>query len=269
MPVNKLSNKVYSVGVMNPSLRIFDIVMQAKYGTSYNAYFIDDVKTALVETVHEDFFEEYIYNVGLLTDVGNIDYLIVNHTELDHSGSIKKLLEICPGITIVCTMAAKKYLAKILNRDFNCITVKHGEELDLGKNKLTFTVAPLLHWPDTMMTYHTGDKVLFSCDVLGAHFCEPEGTDDKIHYFAEYLSEFKYYYDCIFGPFKPYVLAGLDKIKDLNIEIIAPSHGPVLVENIGDRIEDYRKWSAPQEIKENKQWLFYMHLLTAAQNSLR
>lgn len=245
MAVAKISNRVYSVGVMNPSLRVFDIVMEARYGTSYNAYLIDDRKTALVETVHSDYFEEYIYNVGQLADVGDIDYLIMNHTELDHSGSIKKLLEINPNITIVCTAAAKKYLSAILNSEFKCQVVKDGDQLCLGRSTIKFVVAPMLHWPDSMMTYLPEDNVLFSCDFLGCHFCEPEVTDDKIHYYDKYLQEFKYYYQGIFSPFKDYVLNGLDKIKDFQLDIVAPSHGPVLVEGIEDRMDDYRRWSQP------------------------
>lgn len=246
MGINRVSDNVYSVGVMNPSLRVFDIIMEARYGTSYNAYLINDKKTVLVETVHEDYFDEYIYNIGLLADIGAIDYLIVNHTELDHTGGIKKLLEICPKLTIVCSMPAKKYLTAILNCDFSCITVKHGDELNIGNTTLKFAVAPMLHWPDSMMTYHPNDKVLFSCDFLGCHFCEPQLTDDKIHYKKEYLEEFAYYYQGIFGPFKPFVLEGIEKIKDFALDVVAPSHGPILVEGIKDRIADYKKWSTPK-----------------------
>ena len=216
MGITKISDNVYSVGVINPSLRVFDIIMESKYGTSYNAYLITGKKNVLVETVHEDYFEEYIYNIGCLVDISNIDYIIMNHTELDHSGSLTKLLEINPNITVVCTPAAEKYLKSITNIDFKCKTVKHKEKIEIGQNSnIEFIVAPLLHWPDSMMTYFENDNILFSCDFLGAHFCEPSMLEKNIHYKKEYLNEFKYYYDCIFGPFKSYVLAGLDKIKDL------------------------------------------------------
>lgn len=247
MSVTPITENVYSVGVMNPSLRVFDIVMESKYGTSYNAYLINDKKTALVETVHLDYFDEYLYNLGQLTDIGTIDYLIMNHTELDHSGGVLKLLELNPKMTIVCTMAAKKYLSAITNTEFNCMTVKNGDEIDLGNGKVKFVVAPLLHWPDSMMSYYEKENVLFSCDFLGAHFCEPEVKDEYIKYKKEYLQEFEYYYNGIFGPFKPYVLAGLDKIADLEPVAICPSHGPVLVEGIKDRIADYKRWSTPAE----------------------
>ncbi len=248
MGITKISDNVYSVGVINPSLRVFDIIMESKYGTSYNAYLITGKKNVLVETVHEDYFEEYIYNIGCLVDISNIDYIIMNHTELDHSGSLTKLLEINSNITVVCTPAAEKYLKSITNRDFKCKTVKHKEKIEIGPNSnIEFIVAPLLHWPDSMMTYFENDNILFSCDFLGAHFCEPSMLEKNIHYKKEYLNEFKYYYDCIFGPFKSYVLAGLDKIKDLEISAICPSHGPVITESIKDRINDYRKWSTKEQ----------------------
>lgn len=248
MGITKISDNVYSVGVINPSLRVFDIIMESKYGTSYNAYLITGKKNVLVETVHEDYFEEYIYNIGCLVDISNIDYIVMNHTELDHSGSLTKLLEINPNITVVCTPAAEKYLKSITNRDFKCKTVKHKEKIEIGQNSnIEFIVAPLLHWPDSMMTYFENDNILFSCDFLGAHFCEPSMLEKNIHYKKEYLNEFKYYYDCIFGPFKSYVLAGLDKIKDLEISAICPSHGPVITESIKDRINDYRKWSTKEQ----------------------
>lgn len=252
MSVTPISENVYSVGVMNPSLRVFDIVMESKYGTSYNAYLINDTKTALVETVHNDYFDEYLYNIGQLADIGEIDYLIMNHTELDHSGCVLKLLELNPKITVVCTAAAKKYLTAITNREINCITVKNGDEIDLGNGKLKFIVAPLLHWPDSMMTYYDKEQLLFSCDFLGAHFCEPQVTDDCIKYKDEYLEQFHYYFNGIFGPFKPYVLAGLDKLEGLSFSAICPSHGPVLVEGIKERMEEYRMWSTPAPKSEGK-----------------
>ncbi len=257
MAVNRISDQVYSVGVLNPSLRVFDIVMEAKYGTSYNAYLITDQKTVLVDTVHLDYFDEYLNNIGQLADIGAIDYLVMNHTELDHSGSVLKLLELSPNMTVVCTAAAKKYLTAITNREFKCMVIRDGAELEIGAHKLKFVVAPMLHWPDSMMTYHEDDKVLLSCDFLGCHFCEPQVFDTCIKYPQAYREQFAYYYQGIFGPFKPYVLAGLDKIKDLELKAICPSHGPVLTETMKERMDDYRAWSTPQEKQEKSAAVLY------------
>ena len=148
MSAIKLKENLYSVGVLNPSLRVFDIVMEARYGTSYNAYLITGEKNVLVETVEANFFDEYLDNIQSVVDISKIDYLIMNHTEPDHSGSVAKLLEKNPNITVVCTTAAQKYLRAIANHDFPCIVAKHGDKLDIGGQELEFIVAPLLHWPD-------------------------------------------------------------------------------------------------------------------------
>lgn len=245
MSAIKLKENVYSVGVLNPSLRVFDIVMESRYGTSYNAFLITGEKNVLIDTVHAPFFEEYLSNIRSIVDISKIDYLIMNHTEPDHSGSVAKLLEINPNITVYCTTAAKMYLSAITNENFKCIVVKQGDKLDVGGRELEFIVAPLLHWPDSMFTWMPSEKTLFTCDFLGAHFCEPTMLDSAVHYEDKYLGEFRYYYDGIFSPFKPYVLAGLDKIKDLPVEMVCPSHGPCLTGSIQKCETLYREWSQP------------------------
>ncbi len=247
MSAIKLKENVYSVGVLNPSLRVFDIVMESRYGTSYNAFLITGEKNVLIDTVHEPFFEEYLNNIQSVIDVSKIDYLIMNHTEPDHSGSVAKLLAVNPNITVYCTMAAKMYLSAITNENFKCVVVKQGDKLNIGGEELEFIVAPLLHWPDSMFTWMPSVKTLFTCDFLGAHFCEPTMLDTKGHYGDKYLNEFRYYYNGIFAPFKPYVLSGLDKIKDLPAELICPSHGPCLTESIEKCKALYREWSTPVE----------------------
>lgn len=245
MSAIKLQENIYSVGVLNPSLRVFDIVMESRYGTSYNAYLLTGEKNVLIDTVHPDYFDEYLSNIESVIDVQKIDYLIMNHTEPDHSGSIGKLLEKNPNIMVFGTLAAKKFISAIINKEFACTVVKNGDTLDIGSQTLEFIVAPLLHWPDSMFTWAPLSKALFTCDFLGAHFCEPTMLDSKTHYEKQYWEQFQYYYGGIFGPFKPYVLAGLDKIKDLPIEIVCPSHGPCLTKNIKKCQELYREWSTP------------------------
>lgn len=248
MSAIELQENLYSVGVLNPSLRVFDIIMESKYGTSYNAYLIKGKKNVLVDTVHEDYFEEYLANIkSVVGDISRIDCLVMNHTEPDHSGSVARLLGLNPNIEVYCTTPAKKNLSAIVNRDFHCIAVKQGDKLDLGTGELEFIIAPLLHWPDSMFTWMPGGKVLFTCDFLGCHYCEPTMTDEGIHYPQAYRGEFEYYYRGIFGPFKPYVLAGLDKIKDLPVGLVCPSHGPCLKKNIRECEDLYRKWSTPEQ----------------------
>lgn len=244
MAILKLKEGITSVGVLNPNMRIFDIIMQTDYGTSYNAYVVKGEKTALIDTVHARFFDDYLENVQSVVDIKEVDYIVSNHTEPDHSGSIRKMLELNPNITIVSTMAGKKYLDAITNCTFQSKVVKDGETLDLGGKTLTFRVAPFLHWPDSMFTYVQEDKVLFSCDMFGSHYCEPRMLDGKIAYPEKYEKAFQEYYEAIFSPFKEFVLAGIDKIKDLDFDMVCTSHGPVLVSHIDACIKKYQTWSA-------------------------
>lgn len=239
----KLKDNIYSVGVLNPGLRVFDIIMLTKYGTTYNAYLVKGEKTALIETVHENSFDEYLENIEALVDIKDIDYIILNHTEPDHTGSVRRILEINPNITVISTAPGNKYVSGISNSKISSKIVKHNDTLDLGNGKvLRFIIAPFLHWPDSMFTYLESDKMLFSCDFLGAHYCEPTMMDTKIKYPEQYEEAFKYYFDAIFGPFKKSVLEGLDKIKDLDIDMICTSHGPILTEKIESAKSKYRLW---------------------------
>lgn len=248
----KLKDNIFSVGVLNPGLRVFDIIMLTEYGTTYNAYLVKGEKTALIETVHENSFDEYLENIEALVNVKDIDYIILNHTEPDHTGSVRKILEINPNITVISTAAGNKYISAISNSKFNSKIVKSNDTLDLGNGKvLKFIVAPFLHWPDSMFTYLESDKVLFSCDFLGAHYCEPNMIDTRIKYPQKYEGAFKYYFDAIFGPFKKSVLDGLDKIKDLDIDMICTSHGPVLTEKIEVAKSKYRLW-CEEALKPNE-----------------
>lgn len=244
----KLKSNVYSVGVLNPGLRVFDIIMESGYGTSYNAFLITGEKNILIDTVHESFFEEYLSNIQEVVDVSKIDCLIMNHTEPDHSGSVAKLLAVNPNISVYCTTAAQKYLSAITNEAFECVTVRQGDKLRFGNGEteeLEFIVAPLLHWPDSMFTWMPSTKTLFTCDFLGTHYCEPTLMDTSVHYPGPYSKEFRHYYDCIFAPFKPFVLAGLDKIKDIPAELICTSHGPCLTDSIEQCKALYHEWSLP------------------------
>lgn len=257
----ELVKDIYSVGVLNPNLRVFDIVMTTDFGTSYNSYLVKgQEKTALIEAVHKDYLESFLSNIKGIAHIEKIDYLIMNHNEPDHSGAIEKLLDLMPDITIISSQAGSLYLKNITNKkDLNIKVVKDGEELDLGGKTLKFINAPFLHWPDSMFTYAVEDKVLFSCDYLGSHYCEPEVLDTSIVYKEDYDKAFLGYYSAIFGPFKPYVLKGYEKIKDLDLEFVCPSHGPVLTKDglIDECIKKYIDWSTPQVREEKIIPIFY------------
>lgn len=245
MSVLKIKPDIYSVGVLNPSLRVFDIIMKTEYGTSYNAYLIQDEHLTLVETVHETFWPEYYENLCALCDPSKIEYIIFDHTEPDHSGSLARLLEINPEITVVGSAAALKNIEKIINIPFKSLVAKDGGSLSIGKRTLKFISAPNLHWPDSMFTYSEEDKLVYTCDFLGAHYCEPTMWDTKAAYPKKYQEEFKVYYDAIFSPFKRFVLAGLDKLEALDFDTVCTSHGPVLTKTIPQAMALYRQWSTP------------------------
>lgn len=244
MPVLPVSDGVYYVGVQDPELRIFDIVMYTEYGTSYNAYLVKgSEKTALIETVKVKFFDEYIRNLQQVVDLSSIDYLIMNHTEPDHAGSVEKLLEKIPNLTILGSSTALTFLKGITNTNFPGRSLADGEEIDLGGKTLKFISAPFLHWPDSGYTYLKEDKILFTCDSFGCHYADDKVFSDLIE--GDFYDAYKYYFDAIMGPFKPYVREALEKIKDLDIKIICPGHGPVLRSNLDYYVDLYRKWSEP------------------------
>ncbi len=239
----EIKENIYWIGALHPDLRVFDIIMETKNGTTYNSYLIKDEKTVVIDTVKEKFADAYMQNLSQLVDPKDIDYIIIQHNEPDHSGSLLKLLDAAPNAQIICAGPAVKYVNNIVNREVNIRKVKQGETLELGSRTLTFIPAPFLHWPDTMMTYLESDKILFPCDVFATHYCDPHLFNDLIKY--NFSPDYKYYFDCIMRPFKKNVRNMLEKISDLQIETIAPSHGPILRQDLDIFINAYAKWSEP------------------------
>ncbi|WP_130861176.1 FAD-dependent oxidoreductase [Bacilliculturomica massiliensis] len=244
MESKQLTKDLYWIGTLDPELRVFDIIMETKFGTSYNSYLLrGSEKTAIFETAKAKCFECYYDALTALTDVDKIEYIIINHTEPDHSGSIEMLLDINPGIKLVGTAAAVNFAKEICNRDFNSIIVKDGDTLSLGNKTLRFIAAPNLHWPDSMYTYIEEEKALVTCDSFGAHYALDEVTNDKITNREDYMEALRYYFDMIMGPFKKEVLAGIKKIEDIGYEMICPGHGPVLVQNPQEIVGIYKNWA--------------------------
>jgi NADH oxidase (H2O-forming) len=220
-----VSDSVNWVGVLDPALITFDIVMETKYGTTYNAYFIDAEKKALIETVKDSFCETYIRKLKTLTDLSKIEYIILNHTEPDHSGSLKAMLELIPEVTVVGSGQALNYLQEMVGRPFKSLKVKDGDSLSLGNKTLEFIGAPNLHWPDSIYTWLKEEKVLFTCDSFGAHYCNKKMFNDEV---GDYEDAFRYYFDVILKPFSKFMLKAIEKIKPLPITVICPGHGPIL-----------------------------------------
>ncbi len=261
MSVIKITEDIYSVGVLNPSMRVFDIIMATEYGTSYNSYIVKGTeKTALIETCHLTFFDAYLENIKEVCKLEEIDYIILNHNEPDHSGSLKRLTDLMPKAQVVASQAGAIYLKNITNKpELQYKVVKDGDTIDIGGKTLQFINAPFLHWPDSMFTWVKESGTLFSCDFLGTHYCEPLMIDTKMVYKPLYDAAFKNYYDAIFAPFKPYVLKGLEKMEHLGAENVCTSHGPVLTKGgcLAACIEQYRLWSTPEVHEHKRIPIFY------------
>lgn len=235
---------IHWIGSEDPELRTFDDLFPTEHGTTYNSYIIQgSEKIAIIDTVKAKRTDEFMDKVRSLVDPAKVDYLIVNHTEPDHSGAISYLLEHSPNAVIYCTSAAKNFLANQIHRPFTCQVVKDGDTLDLGGRTLRFIMAPFLHWPDTMFTRCEEDKILFSCDAFGAHYCAPgkifnDQTDDI-------TSARHFYFDTIFRPFKDKILSAVEKIRHDVIDMICPSHGPIIRKDPWRAIEQFESWSKP------------------------
>jgi len=239
----RVKEGVWWVGAEDKDLRIFDIVIPTAYGTTYNSYLIKGEKIALVEGVKKGFQEQLFSHIKRVCNLEDIRYLIINHTEPDHSGCIAELIDLVPNITLVYSKTAKTFVENIIHREADSIVVEDDEELDLGGKTLKFISAPFLHWPDTMFTYLVEDEILFPCDCFGAHYCGENIFNDQLKSPQSAFGSFKHYYDHIFRPFKSYVLRALEKIEHLKIDIIAPSHGPILRTDPKSYLEWYKRWS--------------------------
>lgn len=237
MKPRKIKEGIYYVGAPDWNRTLFDALIPLPDGTSYNAYLIlGSEKTALIDAVDptkKDILLSY------LADVAQIDYVISHHAEQDHSGSIPYVLEKYPSAKVVTNPKGKELLKSHLHiADERFITVNDGEELSLGDKMLKFIYTPWVHWPETMVTYLVEDKILFTCDLFGSHYATSSlyVEDEKIVYEAA-----KRYYAEIMMPFRSIIQKNLEKIKDLDVELIAPSHGPIY-NNPNFIINAYKDW---------------------------
>lgn len=221
----KISDHTSWIGVLDHDLVSFDVVMETRYGTTYNAYFINAEKKVLVDTVKESFWPVYREKLLQLTDPAEIEFILCTHTEPDHSGSLKHLLELAPQASVVGSGQALNYLADMVGKPFHSQKVKDGDVLDLGNRNLRIIGAPNLHWPDTIYAYLEEEGILFTCDSFGAHFADERMMDDLV---GDYTDAFDYYFDVILKPYSRFMLKAIEKIRPLAISAICTGHGPVL-----------------------------------------
>lgn len=213
-------------------------------GTSYNSYLVRDEKTVLIDTVWEPYADEFIADLEREIDLASIDYLIVNHAEVDHSGSLPKLMERIPDTPIYCTENGIKSLKGHYHQNWNYHTVSTGDRLNIGERDLVFIEAPMLHWPDTMFTYMTEDHVLFSSDAFGQHYAAELLFNDQADQ-AELYEEAVKYYANILTPFSAQVMKKIKEIlgMQLPLSMICTSHGVIWRENPAQIVEQYLKWA--------------------------
>jgi flavorubredoxin len=230
----QVSEDVHWIGVLDHDIITFDIVMETKYGTTYNAYYINADKKAVIETVKEKYWPDFKAKLIALGDPSEIEYIVCNHTEPDHSGSLKHLLDMAPNATVVGSGQALTYLGEMMDRPFKSLKVRDGDILDLGNKKIRVIGAPNLHWPDSIYTYLEEDGLLFTCDSFGAHYADERIFDDQI---GDYSEAFDYYFDVILKPFSKFMVKAIEKIKPLPLDMICPGHGPILRSGWKEKIE--------------------------------
>lgn len=242
-----VKNNVNWVGFMDWELeRFHGDEYSILNGSSQNAYLIQEEKTVLVDTVWTPHRDDFVNNLKEEIDLREIDYIVMNHGEADHSGSLAALLKEIPGTPVYCTAAAVKSLeGQYGKQGWNFHTVKTGDTLEIGNGKqLIFVEMKMLHWPDSMATYMTGDNILFSMDAFGQHFAVEEMFNDCADQ-AKLFKEAMKYFANILNPFAPMVTKKLEEISKLNlpIDIIAPAHGVVWRDHPEQIVEKYAEWA--------------------------
>ena len=254
----QVKNNVYWVGKVDWELQKFHGDEYSTHkGSTYNSYLIQEEKTALIDTVWAPFAEEFVKNLAGEIDLQKIDYIIANHGEIDHSGGLPALMKHIPDKPIYCTSNAVKSLKGHYHEDWNFQVVETGDKIDLGNGKeLVFVEMRMLHWPDSMATYLTGDNILFSNDAFGQHFATEMLFNDQVDQCALFNESIKYYAN-ILTPFSALLRRKLDEITALNlpIEIIATSHGVVWRDNPLQIVEKYAEWA--DDYQENQITIIY------------
>lgn len=253
----KINDTVTWVGKIDWELKKFHGDEYSTHkGSSYNSYLIKDEKIVLIDTVWEPFTKEFTANLKKEVDVQKIDYIVINHSEVDHSGALVDLMKEIPDTPIYCTKSGARILKGHYHQDWNFVEVKTGDTLDLGKNKLTFIETPMLHWPDTMFTYLSGENILFSNDGFGQHYASEFMYNDKVDQ-AELYEEALKYYANILTPFSKQVIKKIEEILSFNlpVDMICPSHGVIWRDNPIQIVNKYLEWA--NDYKENQVTIVY------------
>jgi anaerobic nitric oxide reductase flavorubredoxin len=245
MPAIKLKENIFWIGVDDRLTDLFEGLWPInREGVSYNSYLINDDKKAIIDLTKSIKADEFFNHIDETVDITKLDYVIVNHMEPDHSGVLRTLRRIVPNIVILGSEKTKSMLSSFYNITENVRAVKDGEELPLGRHCLQFFSTPMVHWPETIVTYEQENKILFSCDAFGSYGVLGGSIfDDECTNLDFYEKEALRYYANIVAKFSRPVLNAIDKLSRINIEIIAPSHGRIWRKDPGRIVELYKKWA--------------------------
>ncbi len=242
MKAVKIRENIYWVGGIDWNLRNFHGYLTQR-GSTYNAYLIIDEKITLIDTVKHYHCSEMIERIASVIDPKKIDYVISNHAEMDHSGAMPELMKMIPNAEIIATPNGEKALNDHYRENWKCRTVKAGDKLSTGKYNFAFYPAPMVHWPDNMLTYMENENILFSNDAFGQHLATSERFDDQYN-LDTIIAEARKYYANIVLPYSVQVQKALSDLTGLKIDMIAPSHGIIWRENVSLIVDEYVKWAA-------------------------
>ena len=253
----KVTDKVYWVGAIDWGLRDFH-GYSTELGSSYNSYLVVDNKTALFDTVKCNFLREHVGNIREVIEPSKIDYLIVNHVEMDHSGCIPEIVKLIQPEKIFCSQMAVPALERHFHdiKDWPINVVKDGDSISLGKRTVQFLETRMLHWPDSMVSYLKEDRALISSDIFGQHWATSERYDDEVD-FSELIHQASKYYNNIVLPYSPLVQKLIARIGEagLKFDLLLPDHGLIWRKHIGDIVSNYDKWS--KQIAQRKATIIY------------
>ncbi len=257
-----LSERVFWIGALDPALRTFDIILKTANGTTYNAYLVrgsDGV--AVIDTVKEQFADEFFARLESVARYEEIKIIVLNHLEPDHTGALPELMRRAPQARLYISQKAQVMLKALLKRDsYPFETVLTGDSVSLGDCTLRFLHTPYLHWPDTQCAYFEQENILFSGDVFGCHFCDSRLFNDLV---GDFRFSFEYYYAHIMRPFKEHVRRALELIEPLELDIIAPTHGPILRDRPRDYVRRFRELSTSRlrnEVGEGEKSLLIFYI---------
>lgn len=236
-----VDDRVHWIGALDPDLRSFDVILKTANGTTYNAYAVRGSEgVAIIDTVKQEFVDVFLSRLEAVAGYDEIVALVLNHLEPDHTGAVPELLRRAPNARVYVSPRGLQVLRALLKDDFELYdiqAVKTGHSVSLGDRTLQFFTTPYVHWPDTQCTYLEEQNLLFTCDLLGCHYCDERLFNDRV---GDFRFSFEYYFHHIMRPFRRYVTEALNLIEPLEIDMIAPGHGPILRSHPHEYIRHYR-----------------------------